>query len=143
MAENVELIAAADLPMATTSEINILCVENGELKQKSGASIAGAGCCVYLDDSMIDSSSDHVSFIYPESYDVIANTLANHGTVWVDLSACTSLMGDVSGILTASQVVTWMYDPITPMFAFAFFAGELVEVRCTNGTWTPPESSAI
>ena len=42
MPENINFISAAELPEATGEEIRVLCLENGEMKQKSGASFGGA-----------------------------------------------------------------------------------------------------
>lgn len=38
-----EFIAAKDLPVAEGDEVDVLCVENGELKRKEGASLGGSG----------------------------------------------------------------------------------------------------
>lgn len=41
MANNIELIPASELPVAEGTEVDVLCVENGELKRKEGASLGG------------------------------------------------------------------------------------------------------
>lgn len=41
MSENIEFIAAKDLPEATGDEVSVLCLEGNELKQKPGASLGG------------------------------------------------------------------------------------------------------
>lgn len=41
MAENINFIPAPELPEATGEEVSVLCIENGEMKQKPGASIGG------------------------------------------------------------------------------------------------------
>lgn len=41
MAENIEFIAAKDLPVAEGDEVSVLCLEDGEMKQKPGASLGG------------------------------------------------------------------------------------------------------
>lgn len=41
MAEKIELIPASELPVAEGDEVDVLCVENGELKRKEGASLGG------------------------------------------------------------------------------------------------------
>lgn len=41
MSEKIEFIAAKDLPIAEGDEVDVLCVENGELKRKEGASLGG------------------------------------------------------------------------------------------------------
>ena len=43
MAENINFISAAELPEATGEEVSVLCLENGEMKQKPGASLGGGG----------------------------------------------------------------------------------------------------
>ena len=39
--EKIEFISAADLPATEAEEVEVLCVENGELKRKPGASLGG------------------------------------------------------------------------------------------------------
>lgn len=39
--ENREFISAANLPVAEGEEVSVLCLENGEMKQKPGASLGG------------------------------------------------------------------------------------------------------
>lgn len=39
--ENREFISAANLPTTEAEEVDVLCVENGELKRKPGASLGG------------------------------------------------------------------------------------------------------
>lgn len=41
MSEKIEFIPAKDLPVAEGDEVDVLCMENGELKRKEGASIGG------------------------------------------------------------------------------------------------------
>ena len=43
MSENIEFISAANLPATEAEEVDVLCVENGELKRKPGASLGGGG----------------------------------------------------------------------------------------------------
>ena len=43
MAENINFISAAELPEATGKEISVLCLENGEMKQKPANSLGGGG----------------------------------------------------------------------------------------------------
>lgn len=40
---SIEFIPAKDLPVAEGDEVDVLCVENGELKRKEGASLGGGG----------------------------------------------------------------------------------------------------
>ena len=41
MTENINFISATELPEATGEEVSVLCLENGEMKQKPGASLGG------------------------------------------------------------------------------------------------------
>ena len=41
--ENREFISAANLPTTEAEEVDVLCVEGGELKRKPGASLGGGG----------------------------------------------------------------------------------------------------
>ena len=41
MAENINFISATELPEATGEEVSVLCLENGEMKQKPSASLVG------------------------------------------------------------------------------------------------------
>ena len=41
MSKNIEFIAANDLPESTGDEVSVLCLENGELKQKSSCNLGG------------------------------------------------------------------------------------------------------
>lgn len=43
MSENIEFIPASELPVAEGDEVSVLCLENGEMKQKPGASLGGSG----------------------------------------------------------------------------------------------------
>lgn len=38
---NIEFISVKDLPVSEAEEVDVLCVENGELKRKQGASLGG------------------------------------------------------------------------------------------------------
>ena len=41
MAENINFISATELPKATGEEVSVLCLENGEMKQKSANGLGG------------------------------------------------------------------------------------------------------
>lgn len=49
MSEKIELIPATELPVAESDEVDVLCVENGELKRKEGASFGGTGYDAVID----------------------------------------------------------------------------------------------
>lgn len=43
MAENINFISATELPEATGEEVSVLCLENGEMKQKPANGLGGGG----------------------------------------------------------------------------------------------------
>ena len=43
MSERIELIPASELPVAEGDEVSVLCLENGELKQKPANGLGGGG----------------------------------------------------------------------------------------------------
>lgn len=57
---NREFIAAKDLPVTEAEEVDVLCVENGELKRKAGASLGGGGGITILEGSTVDGESTDV-----------------------------------------------------------------------------------
>lgn len=96
MSENIEFISAANLPEAEGDEVNVLCVENGELKQKAAS---GLGSTVY--DIVVrfrpsyDESEDYVTVtaeIISGSYNAVMQKLdagimplalvIEDGTIW-------------------------------------------------------------
>ena len=42
MAENINFISANELPNTEADEVDVLCVENGEMKRKTGTSLGGS-----------------------------------------------------------------------------------------------------
>ena len=42
MAENINFIPATELPNTYADEVDVLCVENGEMKRKTGTSLGGS-----------------------------------------------------------------------------------------------------
>lgn len=58
MANNIELIAASELPVAEGTEVDVLCIENGELKRKEGASLGGGSYDAVIDLGVYSNTSD-------------------------------------------------------------------------------------
>lgn len=58
MAENINFISATELPEATGEEVSVLCLENGEMKQKPGASLGSGG---FMEVEITLSGSDFTS----------------------------------------------------------------------------------
>lgn len=68
MAENIEFIPANELPEANGDEVSVLCLENGELKQKPGASLGGGGgntplCRTYTSEDIVLGAGGSEQFI--------------------------------------------------------------------------------
>ena len=125
MAENIELIAAKDLPTTEAEEVSVLCIDNGELKQKPGASFGGGGYITVADSVDTENATATIN----ESYDNFIGTLLAGGIVWVDM---TSAMGTTAYALATM----WAYQEGTLMLA-GMAGGTGLTFICSNGTWTP------
>ena len=101
MAENIEFIAAKDLPEATGDEVSILCLENGALKQKPGASLGGSGggyVLVVKAEEVTESTDTSMTIVSTESYDSYAEMVYNGGSVWLDITApMNPILGELFG----------------------------------------------
>jgi hypothetical protein len=141
MDKNINLIPAKNLPIAEAEEVDVLCVENGELKRKPGASLGGSGggyVLVISPDEIVEQTDEGMTFESKESYDNYADVLYNGGSVWVDLSA-------LSGSVARFAVSTWSFDEsFTPpklSMSTKLVMGSMelpVVIDAKNGTWTPP-----
>lgn len=138
MAENIEFIAAKDLPITEAKEVNVLCVDNGELKLKEAANLGGSsGGYVIKELQISNMNGSGLQVIVTENYDKIAEILNNGGSVWLDAGA----LGYVGG----AEVIMWGYAPSDKsleLYAMMFQSGSiiLITANCPNGTWTPPEA---
>ena len=66
---NIEFIPASNLPTTEASEVDVLCVENGELKRKAGASLGGGKAFFLRKEDAYHDSSDNgggIIFVNPE-----------------------------------------------------------------------------
>ena len=124
---NTELIAAKDLPTTEAEEVSVLCVENGELKQKPGASFGGgAGGYVVVPDEY---DAENLQGTINESYDNFIDILLAGGTVWIDMTSA-------FGAPSCAIVSMWAYVEGTLMLVYTSGGAEITFV-CPNGTWTP------
>jgi hypothetical protein len=64
---NIEFISAKDLPTTESNEVDVLCVENGELKRKAGASLGGGKLFVLRPED--EYLADTGIFVNPELYE--------------------------------------------------------------------------
>ena len=74
MAENINFISAAELPEATGEEISVLCLENGEMKQKPANGLGGGG---FMEVEITLSGSDFYSgtATFNKTYDEIKDAI--------------------------------------------------------------------
>jgi hypothetical protein len=128
MAENINFIPANELPEAVGDEIEVLCVENGQMKRKTG-SLGGKGLVVYMTAENVVPSSE-TEFTYTANFDEIAETIHNGGDVWVDMQG-------VTGIYARGKIITAIYMGGSLVLT-AYAMGAYYSFTCTNGTWTPP-----
>lgn len=125
MAENIELIAAKDLPTTEAEEVSVLCIDNGELKRKPGASFGGGGYITVADEA----GTENNEAIINESYDNFIGVLLAGGTVWVDLTSLT-------GMVLRAMVVMWTYEEGN-LVLLGYRGDTSLTFICPNGTWTP------
>lgn len=143
MAENYEFISAANLPTTDAKEVDVICVEGGELKRKPGASIGGGGGYVVrlpADTEMQYGDDGSITFIAVESYDNFAETLYNGGSVLIDASA-TMLGQELGGSLAMLTPGAWSMNGsyLVAVFNLVAMSQMLVmQFMFPNGTWTPP-----
>lgn len=129
MAENnIELIAAKDLPTTEAEEVSVLCIDNGELKQKPGASFGGgAGGYVVVPDGF---NAENQQGTINESYDNFIDILLAGGTVWVNMTS-------VMEATAYAMVVMWGFQEGTVFLMVNAGDGLAMTFFCPNGTWTP------
>ena len=74
MNENINFISAAELPEATGEEVSVLCLENGEMKQKPGISLGGKEYDMRIRYSSVDGSYK----IIDGTYDQVVSKINNY-----------------------------------------------------------------
>lgn len=143
MADNINFIPAAQLPLTEEKEVDVLCVTGGELKRKAAANLGGSGGYIIKvppEDVTIDEEGQ-IEITLTESYNNYAPVLAEGGSVLLDMSALPFL---------AEMGLDWMYAfPLGAaysapfrtftMMVFNAITGEPFTINCPNGTWVPPE----
>ena len=136
MAENINLIPASDLPITEAKEVDVLCVENGELKRKAGATLGGGSkgyiLAIDTENDTMEDSDEGTTVTIARSYDEFAGVLYEGGTVWVDMTP-------MFGSLMRIHISAWVYMDGALQMISSIPGGGQVTFICTNGTWTPPE----
>ena len=76
MTENINFIPATELPEATGEEVSVLCIENGEMKQKPGASIGGKEWDMRIRFNLIDGTYELIDGTYQQVLSKINNDVS-------------------------------------------------------------------
>lgn len=108
MSEKIEFIPAKDLPVAEGDEVDVLCMENGELKRKEGASLGGGGgydMVIACDKGFWDATTDNFSFVSGTVAGVIAK-LQNLEPVNIAVVTTEANFGSYSGQIACYPAVS-------------------------------------
>lgn len=136
-----ELISAKDLPATEAEEVDVLCVDNGELKRKQAKGLGGAGSYIIkvtADEFAIEDTAGTITIALSESYDNFAPILYNGGTLILDITEplIVKLGAPSAGTASYAQLISWML--IEGAFqGSANVVGGNATVTAA-GTWTPP-----
>ena len=84
MSENINFIPATELPEAEGDEVSVLCVENGELKQKAASGLGGGSndvvivCNGFLEGVASSGDEDYSMFSYnPADIDGVIDAITS------------------------------------------------------------------
>lgn len=140
---SIEFISAKDLPTTEAEEVDVLCVEGGELKRKAGASLGGgAGGYIWKlteEDYTVD--TDNKVITITANYDEALKVLEAGGNVAVPYTE--------NGMTAYCNTVAWGYFPVEMTGSSAFlvlyiFNASITDnipnmyiCMCANGTYIP------
>lgn len=133
MSNNIEFISAADLPTTDAKEVDVLCVENGELKLRAGAGLGGGGGSFVMRPALEELVFDE-PIVCSANYDELAKALEAGSHASIVFPA--GMMGDGSPDVI-SAVLCWGYMEGQGLFVALSLMGEHVTVVFTNGTYVP------
>lgn len=137
-----ELISAKDLPLTEAEEVDVLCVDNGELKRKPANGLGGgAGGYVIkvpLSDVTFDEETGVPLINLTESYDNFMPIAYAGGNVVLDMNAVALAQGLPEGSCILALITTHNFVPGEGYQGTSTIMGEQVVVNAPNGTWTPP-----
>lgn len=129
MAENINFISANELPEATGDEIEVLCVENGQMKRKTG-SLGGGAYIIDLTHETLDPTAP-MAVITSVNY----NDFADH---WYK-GGMLAIKSSLNGAPAYMYPLGGIYMPGTGMIFLATSStGSTAQLVFSNGTWTPP-----
>ena len=146
MTENYNLIPAAELPTTEADEVDVLCVEGGELKRKPAANLGGGGYVIHVpaDEIMRDEDAGSVTVMLSESYDNFAPVIEKGGTVYIDMIADPTYSG-MGALMAYATIMCALYAPDMGglmMVAMDLAGGGMIQIIASNGTWTPSTTAS-
>lgn len=133
MSEKIEFIPAKDLPVAEGDEVDVLCVENGELKRKEGASLGGGGYMFKpaAETVTIESATGSATVTITENCDELIKVLETGGFASILMPSFS-----VGGQLIVVIPATWTYaDGV--LIIVSSIMGSSYYFRFTNSTYVP------
>ena len=141
---NKEFIAAKDLPVTDAAEVNVLCVDNGELKQKPAGNLGGGGGYVIkvAIDEIVEAGSNAITIESKESYDNYIDILLNGGSVWVDATAiyADGMQVEDATMRLAMTAFSFAIEdgvPVVMLMGFAFINTLMIVQLMATGTKIP------
>ena len=139
MSDNINLIPAAELPLTEAEEVDVLCVEGGELKRKAAGNLGGGGYMIHVPaEEITTDDSGTTNITLSESYDNFMPIIEAGGSVWLDLTKDPT-MAEMGALFVALPVIGVFYLPGMGLMLLASngASGGMIQVMCINGTWTP------
>lgn len=144
MADNINLIPAAELPLTEAEAVDVLCVEGGELKRKAAANLGGGGggyvIHVPAEEFTVDDTTDptSVTITLSESYDNFAPLWYSGGNLYLDATNDPTLAG--AGAIIYLPIMAVAFAP--ELGGFVMMATNALtqvayQIIAGNGTWTP------
>ena len=132
MSENIEFISASNLPTTEAEEVDVLCVENGELKRKAGATLGGGGGSFVMRLSAEDFGNDEG--VITANYDELAKALEAGSHVNIVFPAGV-LVDDMPAI--SASVVMWTYAEGMGLLCACYTGNDVTPIIFTNGSYIP------
>lgn len=138
-----ELISAKDLPITEAEEVDVLCVDNGELKRKQAKGLGGGAGGYVIRVPLTDFGEDENGNLVvnlTEDYDNFAQILYDGGNVVFDVSEAAKMMNDSfpSGTVMYVPAAYWGFVPGMGIAGTVNVMGMEASFLAGNGTWTPP-----
>lgn len=118
---SIEFISAKDLPTTEAEEVDVLCVENGELKRKPGASLGGGGSYDFIVKLWLENENDELVYrgeLVEGTFDAAFERLENG-------EAITALVSDDGTAQTEIGEGGWKYCGVSEVALIISADGEM------------------